>query len=542
MTRRLDLKLTDWAAFALILAALIPWIVVQWNRSVNGNVAWLTVCAQRWLAGIPLSEGCYDTNPPFSILLYTPPVIFNRLTGLETFYSIYLLTLLLIVFCAYALRESLRDEAALKPGEKNLLLFVYLLSATVLSSVSFSDKDHIIAIILPPLILVQMAMTRRAPLSKPIKYAILTLGGVALAIKPPFAIVPGMMILHRALKQKRLSALFDPDALILAVCVCGYALMLFVYFQDFMTIILPDILRYYLPYNNPVQTWADAKPMALLIVFSIALGYAATLRAPEKRPLLLTLNLCASLCLFVYILQMKGLTYQLLPIYAFLIPALALALQTLVSRFVKKPSRSEWATFGILGLCIVLIYIRTPLRPNYPTHEDYKNAELTVYLRENCGTPCSYLVTNENMEIVSQTALYLGETYATRFIGFWYIALLEGNAFPEAAAKRLPDEDPEQTKTRERFAGYAAQDLARFKPNVILILKTPTQGGDRQAFDYFDYFSQSAEFSEQARHYERTGTFETDRAYYFRDTRHDYEHILTWDVFKRKDDRQTPAP
>lgn len=542
MTRRLDLKLTDWAAFALILAALIPWVFVQWNRSVNGNVAWLTVCAQRWLAGTLLSEGCYDTNPPFSILLYTPPVLLNHLTGLETYYSIYLLTLLLIVFCAYALHEALRYETDLNPGQKRLVLFVYLLSATVLSSVSFADKDHIIAIILPPLILMQMAMTRQAPLSKTIKYGILSLGGVALVIKPPFALVPGMMIVHRALKQKRLLALFDLDALVLAAFVSGYALMLFVFFQDFIAIILPDILRYYLPYSNPLQTWADAKPMALLILLSIALGYVATLKAPGKRPLALALNLCACLCFFVYIIQMKGLTYQLLPIYAFLIPALTLAIQTLVNQLVKNPSRSEWATLAILSLCIALIYIRTPLRPNYPTHEDYKNAELTVYLRDNCGTPCSYLVTNENMEIVSQTALYLGETYATRFIGFWYIALLEGNAFPEAASKRLPDEDPEKTQTRERFAGYAAQDLARFKPNVILILKTPTQGGDRPAFDYFDYFSQSAVFAEQARKYEKTGTFETDRAYYFRDTRHDYEHILTWDVFKRKEDRQAPNP
>lgn len=542
MTRRFDLKLTDWASFALILAALIPWIVVQWNRSVNGNVAWLTICAQRWLAGIPLSEGCYDTNPPFSILLYTPPVLLNRLTGLELYYSIYLLALVLIVVCACAIRAVLKHDPALTSSEKQLVLISYVLSTTVLSSVSFSDKDHIIAIILPALALLQRAMTHKADVGKIMQYAVLALGGIAILIKPPFAIIPALMILHRAIIQKRHAALFDPDALVLTAFVCGYALILFAFFQDFMTIILPDILRYYLPYNNPAQTWTDAKPLALAILLSSGVGLAASLKTPEKSPVVLLFNLCAFLCLFVYILQMKGLNYQLLPAYAFLVPAIALGLSVLTNIDLKQEKQRALAGMVLSVACVAAVYVRAPLRPNYPTHEDYKNAELTRYIRDHCGNPCSYLVTHENMEIISQTAFYLGETYATRFIGFWYIALLEGNAFPEPAAKRPGEEPPDRTEARNRFASYAAADLARFKPEIILILTTTAQGSDRPAFDYFDYFSQSTAFSEQALNYEKTETFKTDRAYYFRDTRHDYEHILKWDVFKRKDDKQNPDP
>ncbi|MCL4677528.1 MAG: hypothetical protein KJ017_02930 [Alphaproteobacteria bacterium] len=542
MTRRFDLKLTDWAFFALIFAALLPWIAVQWNRSVNGNVAWLTICAQRWLSGTPLSEGCYDTNPPFSILLYTPPVLLNRLTGLELYYSIYLIALVLIVVCACAIRSALKHDPALNASEKKLVLLSYLLSTSVLSSISFADKDHIIAIILPALVLLQRAMTHKADVAKIMKYAVLALGGIAILIKPPFAIIPALMILHRVILQKRPAALYDPDALVLTAFVCGYALMLFALFQDFLTIILPDILRYYLPYNNPAQTWAEAKPLALAILLSAGIGLATSLKTPEKGPIVLLFNLCAFLCLLVYMLQMKGLNYQLLPAYAFLVPAIALGLSVLTNKDLKQEKQRALAGIALSVACIAAVYVRAPLRPNYPTHEDYKNAELTLYIRDHCGNPCSYLVTHENMEIISQTAFYLGETYATRFIGFWYIALLEGNAFPEPAAKRSSEEPPERTETRNRFASYAAQDLARFKPEIILILTTTSQGSDRSAFDYFDYFSQNTAFSEQALNYEKAEAFKTDRAYYFRDTRHDYEHILTWDVFKRKDDRQTPDP
>ena len=90
-----------------------------------------------------------------------------------------------------------------------------------------------------------------------------------------------------------------------------------------------------------------------------------------------------------------------------------------------------------------------------------------------------------------------------------------------------------------RFAGYTAQDLERFAPNVMLILTSPAEGSDSPAFDYFDYFSQNPEFQKQAEKYEKIGIFKTDRAFYFRDTRYDYEHILTWDVYKRKTETQS---
>lgn len=536
MTHRLSGKLAVLLTITLMLVALIPWIAIQWNRSVNGNVAWLSLCAERWLAGSLLSEGCYDTNPPMSVLLYTPPVIFHSATGMEIYFAIYALTLALIVFSTSAIWITLKGDHTLVLAEKMLWTGAYLLAVTVLSSISFADKDHIIAIGLPPLLLLQRAITNAQPVPALTKYPALLFGSICLLVKPHYAIIPVALLLHRLIKQRKMTVIFNSDTLIMTGAVLAYTAALLLWFQDFLQVMLPDIIRYYLPYNNPVKTWADIKPLTAMTGLSLLGGYIVTIGDREKQNLLLTFNLAALGCLMVYAIQMKGLSYQLLPFYAFLVPSLALSVHAVLNFFLKS---DNLATSLMIVICIAGIYFRAPLRANYPSHEDYRNASLTKYLKENCEKPCSYLVTHENMEIVSQTAFYAGGTYATRFPGFWYIAMLEGTPFPGPAKERRNIESGLTRENRMRFAGYTAQDLERFAPNVMLILTSPAEGSDSPAFDYFDYFSQNPEFQKQAEKYEKIGIFKTDRAFYFRDTRYDYEHILTWDVYKRKTETQS---
>lgn len=538
MTQRPDLKFSDWVQAALAIAVLLPWISVQWERSVNGNVAWLALCAQRWMGGMKMSEGCYDTNPPLSMLLYTPPAMLHARAGLEFHYAIYAMVFGLIAFGIMTVWSTIKNDDALELMEKRLLLFSYVLSVTLASALAFADKDHIIAILLLPLVLVQRTIGTEKKIAPIVKYPALALGALAVLIKPHFGVIPLGMIMLRLIKSRTLKSLIAADFLMLAALTLIYAGALVTLFTDFLEIMLPDILRYYLPYNNPVKTWTDAKLLAPLALLSLAVGLCSTMKTPGKRRLLLLLNLGAAATLGIYIFQMKGLTYQLLPFYTFLIPALTVGIH---AAFVKKIEREKWKnalTLTLMIICVATVYLRYPLRPGYPSHDDYKNAELTRYIGANCGMPCAYLVTHENMEIVSQTAFYLGGSYATRFPGYWYIALLEDTPFPGPANQRETNEPLRTAADRRRFADYTAQDLARFKPEIILVLTTPSEYSDRPAFDYFDYFSQNPAFADETRKYEKTGAFETDRAFYFRDTRYDYAHILSWDVYKRTDTGQ----
>ena len=48
----------------LSFVLLLPWIYVQHQTSINSDVAWLSICADRFLNGGSMLRDCYDTNPP----------------------------------------------------------------------------------------------------------------------------------------------------------------------------------------------------------------------------------------------------------------------------------------------------------------------------------------------------------------------------------------------------------------------------------------------------------------------------------------------
>jgi len=501
---------------------------------VNGNVAWLSLCAQRWLSmkDVSLSEICYDSNPPLSILLYAPSHYLSSLTGSEEYYAIYASALTLIAVCCIIIFNIARNFSFFSPCERLLILACYILSVTITSSISFADKDHIIAILLLPFSLTQLSMTWRFHLHTALKYTALSLGSLAIMIKPHFIILPLLFLSHRAWTQKRWQVVFDPDSILLIAFSLLYAAVLIIFFQDFLTTVLPDIVLYYLPYNNEQKTYSDIGKIGIWIMAALTLA-ALTIEKEKKykSQFLFLLIAGAIIGLAVYYLQMKGLDYQLLPLFPFIFVSFALGIHNVINKYIPKLSEP------VICVAIILIgcsfaYYRTPLRANYPSHDDYKNSDLAKFIEQNCGNPCSFMITHENMEISSQIGFYVKGTYATRFPGYWFIPVMEGTAFPDKGNANL---SPLLHKQRQHFASYVSDDLSKFKPSLIMVLTTPAQGSSKPAFDYFDYFSIEPKFKDLAENYHFVEQFSTDRGYFFRDTRHGYRYILTWDVYKLKE-------
>ncbi len=519
----------------ILCAALLPWLVVQWNRSVNGNVAWLSICAQRWLNAQDtlFSDICYDTNPPLSILLYTPPAYLSALTGLEQYYAIYICVIILIALSVINVILILKKFSFFSLPEKLVIVSSYILSITLISSISFADKDHIISILVLPYALAQLSITWRLSIHKYAKYSSLILGTLAILIKPHYVLVSLLFLSHRAWLQKRWRLILDADSILIVAFPLIYAAILGIWFQDFLTVMLPDIVRYYLPYLNQPKTYSDLRNFSVWIIVALTLAALAIDKEKYKSDFLFLMTFCALIGLLVYYMQMKGLDYQLLPVFQFLLPSLALGLHAALKKYLSKPGEILIG-LGVILSFVTYAYYRAPLRLNYPTHQDYKNSELAKYIEQNCGTPCSFMVTHENMEIASQIGFYIKGKYATRFPGYWFIPIMEGTPFPDKGTATI---SPEIQKERTRFAGYVAQDIKSFKPSLIMVLTTPAQGSTKSAFDYFDYFSLNPEFQKEVKNYKSIEEFSTDRSYFFRDTRHDYRYILTWKVYKHEKEK-----
>ena len=384
------------------LLLLLPWVYIQQQTSINSDVAWLSICAQRLLNGGTLLQDCYDTNPPLSILIYIPFIWLSHILFIPAYTGIFWITLLWIGFAVYSTQKILASFPFLNIHERRILTLTYLCAVTIIPTLYYAERDHFLAIMILPFILTQLSITYRYEVPKLTQYFVLFIGGIALLLKPHFGLVPAFLFLHRIIVQKRFWVITDKDFIILFALSLSYVLFVLTYFQGFVNVILPDILQTYLYHNNPQAVYMASIPYALQTLAC----FIALLFIKQSRSLLTPMAICALLSLIIFIIQMKGFTYHRLPLYAVLFPLSSIVLFKMM-QIPFKEKFSKPLSYGFMVLVFALSYLHSPLRPNYPTHADYQNNEITQYISQHCTKPCSFYITYENMDIVSQLAFYL---------------------------------------------------------------------------------------------------------------------------------------
>lgn len=513
--------------WGLSVLALLPWLSVQYQKSINSDVAWLTICAKRMLAGIPLSQGCFDTNPPLSILIYAPFIFISDILSLETYDAIFWGTLALILIFVTITYRTLKCFNTFSNNDRFIISLASLCTLAIIPALSFAERDHIIAIALLPFVLTQLCITYKHHIPSFMKYFTLILGAAALLIKPHFGLIPAFIFLHRAITQKSLrTVLKSPDFIILSLFSLGYICIIWVFFQDFITVILPDVLRFYLNYNDPNRVYLAAKIYA--IIAGACLASSFFIPQEDKRKPLSALAFCALLALAVFVIQMKGFSYHRLPFYALLFPLGSFLLYDYAQR--KLNTSNRIISFALINACAILIvlssYAFAPLHPGYPTHKTYEHNKVADYINQHCTQPCSYFMTYENMDIASQLAFYSKHTYATRFPAFWFQPAFDG--FVPTALQQGYKETIEEAEMR--FANYITEDIKQMNPSLLLILRAK----DNMRMDFAKRFARNTpELVSMLLKYKPIGSLSVDRAFFYNDTKYDFEYIITWDVYKK---------
>lgn len=514
----------------------------QSNISIHPDTSWLTSCALRLYKGIPLTEGCYDTNPPLSILLYIPSVVLSDISSLEIYYSIYA-TIFSLIFVCMACTHILIRRMPFLSGEEQLLFMAAYATAVVISpQYDFSQRDHLIVITAIPLFLIQVAITKNIAVPPLVKHFILAFGALMMMVKPHYGLLPTLLIAHRMLTQRRITVIFDSDFLYLAAACVIYALTLHLYFPDFFSLVLPDAVNYYLPYNNTDDVH---KFLAPYIVPTILLSILAFLGFKNSNPDKLYFYTACWMGvvsgMIAFYVQGKGFYYQIIPGKTFFLIATSLTCFSGVRYLLKqKGSHAALAPLACLIIITPPLYKAFKFTANYTTHDFFLNAPLTKFIQAECGNPCSFFMTYPHMSLNTQTSFYIGDSYASRFPAFWFYPVMEFHYGipPEVLEKKEYQE--RLRKDKDRFSEYVSKDFAKYKPRILMIYKDPPESRGL-FFDFFAYFSENREFKAYIDNYEKSGEFVTQRQDYFKGTSLDYAYELRWDVYKLKEDHeQTP--
>lgn len=507
--------------------ALIPWLSVQYQQSVNCDVSWLTVCVKRMLSGIPMSQGCFDTNPPLNVLIYAPFVFISEIFAFKIYDVIFWGTLFVIILFTFVTYKTIKCFKYFDDREVFLISLGSLCTLTIIPTLSFAERDHFIAIAILPLVLTQLCITYKHHISWKLKYFTLITGALALLIKPHFGLIAAFIFIHRAINYKSIiKVIKSADFIIISTFSIAYIGIIYVFFQDFITVMLPDILRFYLNYNDPQRVYSYAKIYALFTVTCLII--TMFISQIGKRNILSIICMCSLLALAVFVIQMKGFSYHRLPFYALLFPMISALIYDFGRKKLNLNTRLKSSIFLHIIIAAIFLssYAFSPLRAGYPTHKDYENNELITYMNKHCQQPCSYFMTYQNMDISSQIAFYSGHTYATRFPSYWFQPAFEGSV-PTASDEKY---DESITDAQLRYANYIIDDFKTMHPTLLFILRaadgSPTNFAKRFA-------ANTPEMVAILSTYQSIGTFSIDRAYFYRDTNYDFEHIITWDVYKQ---------
>jgi hypothetical protein len=512
------------AAFWLfILLALTPWAYFCLTTPANSDMLWLAEVLNRLLNDGSMARDAYENNPPLSLLTVAPPLFLSEL-GVPLDLAFLLFAFLCIGLSAAAIYRVVRNWPVIGASwGLCALISGFVFGETILTLVNYiGERDHLVALALFPFVLAQWSLTLRWPLPRVTSFFIFSVGALLILVKPHYGLLPVILLIHRAWRRRSLSVLADPDFLSLAIATIAVTGGTWLFFPDWVRLVMPDSLALYMPLRDP----GVLKQTLMLAAAPVALILATLLPGARFRLPVIMLAAGALVNLIPFFIQGRGYIYHLCPSFGFFGAALGLSLWDRLERECHAP---RLALFLSAALMAGMAYVACPLDRSTPSIATFKALPVTRMIATCDGQtrPCKFFMFNNNMGIIHEAAYYMDARSASRFPSFWFLPLLVNDNYRVLTA--------EQKKShREKFSRMVGEDLGYYKPPLLLIGRFAVDGAP---FNFENYFSADAVFSREWKKYRRTGNISVSKSDYFGqglNPERDGPLIVTFDVYHRK--------
>lgn len=526
-----------YASLFSICLALIPWLTTFLSQAINSDISYLTLSAGRMLSGEAMSKAYYDTTLPLSIIAQTPAIILSKLTPIPLYYAISIYSLSLLCLSVFATNSLLKYFKDIKIEQRYVILCVYIVTNTITTNYDFGQKDHILGMAIFPLILAQLLITQRIELNTVLKWAVIIAGSFFILLKPHYGLIPAAIFIHRIAVQRRISIVFDLDFLWLAGMAIAYVCAILLFFNDFASVIMPDVLKYY---SSDISTRVIYTGVILMFQAIVPL-FICQLFLKKPPALVSAFSIMAVLCLIPFIMQGKGWDYHSIPAKVFFYNSIGLILSFLISRSLVTLKANTVARYaGLLTVIGALLYLISSSnytkQPNtMPTHSSYKNSEFVKIINE-CKGDCSFLLFHDTINIAHELSVYTGKTQASRFPYLWFVPSLlnsENNLLGNRPSA-LSQEDLDTATNK--YTTMIAEDFKKYDPDVLLIGHISYNSESSTTFNAKSYLlEKSPELFEPIwESYELEKTIMVDRLDYMIAKFPD-EDLIRYDIYKKKE-------
>jgi len=479
--------------YIITLSLLAFWGVGHIQKSVNSDVFYLTQSAEHLLDGDNMADSYYDTNPPLSIILQVPAAFMAKYVGIPVYYAISIQTIFFVILSFFLVFKCLiyyQKISWLTYDEIHLIMAVFIVTNTLMVGVEFGQKDQYIAIFLFPFVLLQLLIIQDVHVSVFLKWFTFIISSFFIILKPYYIIVPVIMWAYGLYKHRSISRAFrSPDMWVLGVISLSYVAIIYVFFSDYVTEILPDAITLYASVN-----YQGAMIKSVYYLFIILAAFIVSiLLFPEKQTILLFLFSMSVLSLIPFIIQAKGANYHNIPARLFFMCGFFLLFERLLSVFFSRINMKQYSSLGVLLTIPLLAYWSVSYfvpHLSRMSHEEYKKSKL-VDIIKSCKTNNSVFVVDSRSYVISLVPLYAGKMNASRFSALWFLPpILQMKNNVDDGNITVWDSDTLKDKIRY-YSDLVAQDISRYRPGVILV--SPKSFNFYSNFEFVEFFSENSD-------------------------------------------------
>lgn len=488
---------------AVFAAVLLGALHAQLSWLINHDSAWYLYAVNAFFDGGRIYQDVFfEVNPPLAFFLTMPPVYASRLTGLvpEDVFVVYVFGL--IVLSLVSIAGLLRGRPQLPAVFRRGLLFTALLSLALSPARDFGQREHLMLILsLPYLVLVALrasgaACGRRAALLAG------AMAGLGFSLKPHFFIAAAGLELYLLVRRRSLRTTVRIETAAVAAVVVSYCLAVVLLTPEYLTRVLPYALEVYNnSYRRPLEFVLWRQETLMLPVVALLNRIS---RHDETRREFPDVFCIAAGCFFlVYLVQMKGWTYQLYPVSASLVLAagatLARALADAPADAGPRPATGAAAVSALAAVAVLAGLLGAAV-----WRGGYRNTfmeRMAPIVREHAaGSPIYVFTTNVSHGFPLVNYARVG--WSSRFPTQWLV--------PGAVRRRQDMTNDMADEGRDRLAGIeryvvdaVVADFRRHRPALVFVdmrRDKPYFGG--LEFDYIAYFSADPRFAEIWSRYE----------------------------------------
>ncbi len=544
LLKKLDDKIFIIAFLALVGATISFWFSYTYPQAMNENMGVLLVFAERLLDGGKIGPDIYEVNPPLSILLYVPVIWIKDFIG----FDIHLASFVYISFCfilSTLFVTLLLKTQTKSPYETLLIVSVYVLAHLFVTVNDYGERDQFISFGLMPLCLLIYLKTKNIEISKILSFLVTIFGIVFILIKPHYGLLPAVLFMHRAWKRRSLlSPIKDMDFIIMSLGTLLYLIVLLTVFKDYTFDLLPEITSIYVHNMVLYKGTLYVLPPVILTLVLIMMGLTwVNKRLTQNAEYLYIFGILTGLSLIAFVTQTKGIFYQLIPAAIFFIITIALYLFYTLLPFIKEKRAALLALILPIFFTTTLIY---KINFEFPDRQKIQELPFAQWFKTHCPSErqCSAYIFHESVDGIFASFLYTDTIYASRFASHWFLPATMNTL--GRAERNLPPQvlTLEQAKKFEqRFGILVGEDFQNFKPDFVAIIHVPytldfdDPDSELIDFDFVEHYSQFPTFKEEWSYYKYIGTETVNRRHYFKGTQLDYDRLMIYDLYVRKQDK-----